>query len=65
MENYRQGLLLINSRERYEQFLHSGFRVILRDEDRNVKETLRLAEESFGLWKPAETDREGKDEQAV
>ena len=49
MENYRHGLARINSRERYERFLHSGFPVILRDESRNVTETLKLAERILGL----------------
>ena len=49
MENYRQGLMRINSQERYGRFLHSGFPVILRDENRSVEETLELAERSFGL----------------
>ena len=49
MENYRRGLERINSRERYDRFLHSGFPVLLRDEDRSVQETLRLAEGIFGL----------------
>ena len=49
MENYRRGLMRINSRERYDKFLNSGFPVILRDEDRSAEETLRLAEQVFGL----------------
>lgn len=49
MENYRQGLMRINSRERYDRFLHSGFPVLLRDENRSVEETLELAERSFDL----------------
>ena len=49
MANYRRGLMRINSRERYDRFLHSGFPVILRDENRSVEETLALAERSFGL----------------
>ena len=49
MENYRQGLMRINSRERYDRFLHSGFPVLLRDENRSVEETLELSERSFGL----------------
>lgn len=49
MENYRQGLARINSHERYERFLHSGFRVLLRDDARSVEETLALAEQAFGL----------------
>ena len=53
MENYRQGLARINSRERYERFLHSGFPVILRDESRSVEETLALVERAFGLRQAA------------
>ena len=49
MENYRRGLMRINSQERYERFLHSGFPVIFRDESRSVGETLSLAEQVFGL----------------
>ncbi len=49
MENYRQGLMRINSRERYERFLHAGFPVILRDESRSAEQTLALAETVFSL----------------
>ena len=49
MENFRQCLARINSPERYERFLHSGFQVILRDEDRSIEETLAMAERKFGL----------------
>jgi len=49
MENYRRGLMRINSRENYERFLRSGFPVILRDEKRSVEETLSIAEKIFGL----------------
>lgn len=49
MENYRKGLMRINSLERYNRFLNSGFSVILRDESRSIEQTLRLAEKAFGL----------------
>lgn len=49
LENFRQCLARINSPENYEKFLHSGFRVILRDEDRSSEQTLALAEEMLGL----------------
>ena len=49
MENFRQGLMRINSRARYESFLHAGFPVLLRDENRSAGETLALAERIFGL----------------
>lgn len=49
LENYRQGLTLINSRENYDRLLHAGFPVILRDENRSEEETLALVEQAFGL----------------
>ena len=49
MENYRQGLMRINSRERYNRFLNSGFQVFFRDENRSIDQTLCLAEKAFGL----------------
>ncbi len=49
MENYREGLRRINSRERYDRFLRSGFQVILRDESRSPEQTMALAEKAFGL----------------
>ena len=49
MENYRQGLMLINSQESYDLFLHSGFPVILRDESRSIAQTLALVEKILGL----------------
>ncbi|MBO4884569.1 MAG: hypothetical protein J5602_04590 [Clostridia bacterium] len=49
LDNFRRCLERINSRENYDAFLRSGFRVILRDERRSVEETLALVEEAFGL----------------
>lgn len=49
LENFRQCLAAINTREVYDTFLHSGFPVILRDENRSIAETLSLAEEMLGL----------------
>ena len=49
LANFRECLKRINSQERYNRFLHSGFPVILRDEDRNVEQTLVLVEKVFGL----------------
>ena len=51
MENFRQCLARINSRENYDAFLNSGFRVILRDENRREEETVTLAERELGLPK--------------
>ncbi len=43
MDNYREGLTLINSKEKYDRYLNSGFKVILRDENRSVEETFGLS----------------------
>ncbi len=49
MRNYRKGLELINSKEVYDEFIHSGFNTILRDDARRIEETAALAEGAFGL----------------
>ena len=49
MENYRRGLMRINSRARYDAFLQSGFPILLRDEDHSPEQTLALAEGVFKL----------------
>ena len=49
MDNYRKGLMLINSQENYDRYLHSGFQVIIRDESRSIEHTLEMVEEAFGL----------------
>lgn len=49
IENFRQCLMRINSKENYDSFLHSGFQVILRDENRSVEETMFLAEKLLKL----------------
>jgi len=49
LENFRLCLSRVNSRENYDAFLHSGFEVLLRDENRSVEETVLLAERAFGL----------------
>lgn len=51
LENFRQCLKRVNSRAVYDAFLHSGFRVIVRDESRSIKDTLNLVEREFGLQK--------------
>lgn len=49
LNNFRQCLMRINSQERYDRFLNSGFQVILRDESRSVEQTLAIVEKAFGL----------------
>lgn len=49
LKNFRECLKRINSRVNYDSFLHSGFRVITRDENRSIEDTLALVEKCFGL----------------
>lgn len=49
MENFRQCLKRVNSRAAYDSFLHSGFRVIVREENRSIEDTFALVEREFGL----------------
>ena len=51
LDNYREILTRICSRESYEKFEKSGFKVIYRDENRTEKETVRLAEGLLNLTK--------------
>ncbi|MBE6130449.1 MAG: hypothetical protein E7183_01900 [Erysipelotrichaceae bacterium] len=47
--NFRNCLKRINTKEKYNEFLNSGFNIILRDEKRSIDETLKLVERSFKL----------------
>ena len=49
MDNYREGLKRINSIEKYNMFLNSGFNVIKRDDNRTIDETLKLVEKAFNF----------------
>ena len=49
LENFRNCLMRINSKENYDKFLNSGFNIIKRDDFRTIEETLKLVEKSFGL----------------
>ena len=49
LDNFREILTRLNSQEAYDELLHSGFRVLLRDEERSEEETVRLAEAIFGI----------------
>jgi hypothetical protein len=51
MENFRQCLARINSQENYNALLSCGFKVLLRDENRTVEQTMALVEEALGLNK--------------
>lgn len=49
LENFRQCPKRISSPAEYNRFLHSAFRVILRDESRGMEDTPALVEQAFGL----------------
>ena len=49
LDNYREILTRICSKESYDELLHSGFEVIFRDENRSQEETVLLAEKIFGI----------------
>ncbi len=49
LDNFRKCLERVNSPEIYHTFLHSGFHVLLRDENRTPEETLALAERLLQL----------------
>lgn len=49
MDNFRKCLMRVNSPEIYNDFLHSGFQVIVRDDERTIEETLELVERVFKL----------------
>lgn len=49
MINFKQCLMRVNSEDRYNIFLNSGFQVILRDENRSIDETLTMVERALGL----------------
>ena len=49
LNNYREILSRICSKESYDEFLHSGFKVIFRDEDRSQEETVIRAEKILGI----------------
>ncbi len=51
MANFREMLIRVNSKEKYDRFLHSGFQVLLRDDNRTVNETLEIVEGLLKLKK--------------
>ena len=49
MANFREMLMRVNSKERYDRFLNSGFQVLLRDDNRTIDETLEIVEKMLKL----------------
>lgn len=49
MQNFKECLKRVNSKEIYNYFLNSGFNVILRDDERKIEETFLLVEKAFKM----------------
>lgn len=49
LDNFKKCLERINSKERYNEYLNSGFNVLLRDDSRTVEETLEIVCKKFKL----------------
>lgn len=49
LNNFRECLKRINNKDAFNKFLNSGFKVIVRDENRTIEETLILVEKAFKL----------------
>lgn len=49
IENFKECLKRINSKENYDNFLNSGFHVVLRDEERTIEETFLIVEKTLKL----------------
>ena len=49
LDNYREMLTQLHSKENYDELLNAGFPVIWRDENRTFEQTLDLADEAFGI----------------
>ena len=49
LDNYREMLTRLHSKESYDELLNAGFPVIWRDENRTAEQTADLADEAFGL----------------
>ena len=51
MENYRNILEKINSEEHYNEFLNSGFNVLMKDDNRTIDETAEIVSKKLKLAK--------------
>ncbi len=49
LDNYREMLTQLHSKESYSELLNAGFAVIWRDENRTIEQTMDLADQVFGL----------------
>ena len=49
LDNYREMLTQLHSKESYDELLNAGFPVIWRDENRTFEQTMDLTDEAFGI----------------
>ncbi len=47
--NFKNCIARVNSKEKYNEFLNSGFHVILKNDNRTIEETMHLVEKYFNL----------------
>ena len=49
MNNFKECLKRVNNLNIYNEYLNSGFNVLIKDEKRSINDTLKLVEELFKL----------------
>lgn len=49
MDNFKECLKRINSKEAYDKYLNCGFNVLIRDDNRTIEDTLEIVEKKFKL----------------
>lgn len=49
LDNFREILTRINSKENYEMYINSGFTVLQKDPNRTIEETMEIISKLFGL----------------
>lgn len=47
--NFRECLSRVNSQDRFDSFMQSGFHVVVRDENRSVEDTMKIVEKNLKL----------------
>ncbi len=49
INNFKECIKRVNSKERYDKFLNSGFNVLIRDDNRSIEETFNIVCKMFKL----------------
>lgn len=56
MQNFRECIAKVNSKEHYDEFINSGFFVFKRDNSKTIEQTLEILENHFGLCSKKDKD---------